>query len=333
MKRKLATALVIIAVIITAVVWVIHAVRTPIVLAEPVSVTIVKGDKAAQIAAKLDQAGLLRSRWLFIELARWRRIDRNLRPGRYRFSGPTSMRGILDDLRSGRAVVVTVTIPEGWTIARMAPHLSAQLGFDSAAFVSATRDSAMIRHAGTRDGRLEGYLWPETYQFYWGVEPREVVLRMVDAARHIFTDSLEERARALRMDRHMTLTLASLIEAEAAAGNERTRISGVFHNRLAQGMLLQCDPTVIYALGGLPNGRLLQEGDLTYDSPYNTYMYPGLPPGPIGNPGMASIAAALYPDSTKDLYFVADGHGGHIFSRTLEAHNRACVLVKRAHNR
>jgi len=305
-----------------------YAVFTPVELPAPVTVTIARGEGTPQIAAKLDQLGLLRWQRLFIWRARWRGIDRHLRPGRYEFSGTTRMADILDALNQGRAVQATVTIPEGWTIARMAPYLGAQLGFDSAGFIALTRDSVLVHRWGSPADRLEGYLWPETYQFYWGVEPREVLERMAAAAQAMFTDSLRIRAVALGMDRHQVLTFASMIEAEAAQGNERARISAVYHNRLRSGMLLQCDPTVVYAMGGLPNGRPLQESDLSYDSPYNTYVYPGLPPGPICNPGRAAIMAVLYPDSTQELYFVADGRGGHIFSGTLEEHNRARARVK-----
>ena len=313
-----------------AVAFVLHNALAPVNLAAPVTVTIAKGEKTSQIAARLESAGVLRSSYLFTWLARWQRIDRHLRPGRYQFTGPTRMIDVLRTLHDGRAVVVTVTIPEGWTVARIASHLSAQLGFTAEEFMGLTRDTALLRQADCPGTNLEGYLWPDTYQFYWGAEPREVLERLLVTARAVFSDSLAARARALGFNRHQVLTLASLIEGEAAAGDERAHIAGVFHNRLRLGMPLQCDPSVIYALGGLPPGRVLQEGDLTYDSPYNTYVYPDLPPGPINNPGRASITAALYPDSTKDLYFVATGDGRHVFSMTLEEHNRARARVRRS---
>ncbi|MEW5701351.1 MAG: endolytic transglycosylase MltG [Candidatus Zixiibacteriota bacterium] len=316
-----------------AVAVVAYAWFVPIDLTSTVPVTIAKGEGTAQIATKLDQLGLLRARRLFIWRARWRGIDRHLRPGRYEFFGPTRMSDILDALSQGRAVQVAVTIPEGWTMARMAAHLGKQLGFDSAAFLAAAEDSAIAGQSGSPVNRIEGYLWPETYEFYWGVEPREVIARMLVTGTVIYVDSLGTRAASLGMSHHQVLTLASMIEAEAAEGDERARISAVFHNRLKRGMLLQCDPTVVYAIGGLRNGRPLQDSDLTVDSPYNTYLYPGLPPGPICSPGLAAIIAALYPDSTDDLYFVADGRGGHIFSSTLEEHNRAKVRVKNRRDR
>ena len=156
--------------------------------------------------------------------------------------------------------------------------------------------------------------------------------KLLRDAERAFVDSPETRAAGLGMTRHQILTLASMIEAEAAAGDERGRVSGVFHNRLRDGWLLQCDPTVVYALGGLPQGSALQESDLLVDSPYNTYKYAGLPPGPICNPGRASLNAALYPVSTDAMYFVADGKGGHVFSRTLAQHNTARAQINRRQN-
>jgi UPF0755 protein len=160
-----------------------------------------------------------------------------------------------------------------------------------------------------------------------------VIDRMAQDSRAVFTDSLVRRMDSMGLDRHAVLTLASMIEAETADPGERRHIAGVFRNRLNLGMPMQCDPTVIYGMEGLLNGRPLLTKDLEFNSPYNTYLNPGLPPGPICNPGRAAILAALYPDSTDDLYFVADGAGHHIFSRTLEQHNLARMQVHRELNR
>lgn len=304
----------------------------PVPLDSPVSVTIRRGQSTGDIAASLDEAGLLRSRRLFRWWTALRGVDRNLQPGKYEFHGSVSMAGLLDSLLSRGAVVVRVTIPEGWTITQMAPLLERQLGFDSAAFVDLTRDPDLLKRFNIPNHTLEGYLLPDTYDFYWGVEPSEVVSRMTDAMAAAWNDSLAGRMGELGWSMHETLTLASMVEAEATIDSERARISAVFHNRLRQGMLLQCDPTVIYGMGGLPPGRPLLRGDIEKPSPYNTYLNAGLPPGPIGNPGVESIIAALYPDSTNEFYFVADGRGGHIFSRSLDDHNNARVRVKRNRN-
>ncbi len=304
----------------------------PVNLTAPVDIVVAAGDGTGEIATKLDSAGLIRSKRVFRWMARWRQIDRHLRPGRYRFEGQLSLSDILDVLHDGRAVIVAVTIPEGWTTARMAPYLASELGFSADSFLSLTRDPALIATWAPGALSLEGYLWPETYNFYWGVSPREVMEKLLRDAERAFVDSPETRAAGLGMTRHQILTLASMIEAEAAAGDERGRVSGVFHNRLRDGWLLQCDPTVVYALGGLPQGSALQESDLLVDSPYNTYKYAGLPPGPICNPGRASLNAALYPVSTDAMYFVADGKGGHVFSRTLAQHNTARAQINRRQN-
>lgn len=308
-------------------------IERPVVLIAPVDIIVAAGEGTSEIAAKLDSAGLIRSPLAFRLLARWRQIDRHLRPGRYRFEGSLHISDILSKLHDGRAVVVAVTIPEGWTIARMVPYLAAQLGFSSDSILNQTRDSSLVQTWARDAASLEGYIWPETYNFYWGVSAREVLETMLRSAKEKFVDSLALRAAQLGMSRHQVLTLASMIEAEAADGNERGLISGVFHNRLREGWLLQCDPTVVYALGGLPPGRPLQKTDLSFDSPYNTYLYPGLPPGPICNPGHASIEAALFPAATDAMYFVANGEGAHIFSRTLSQHNSARAQVKRDQRR
>lgn len=308
-------------------------IERPIVLDTSVDITVAPGDGTREIAVKLDSAGLIHSQRAFRWTARWRQIDRHLRPGRYRFEGRLRLSDVLGILHDGRAVTVTVTIPEGWTIARIAPYLASELGVSVDSFLTLTEDQGLLTEWAPEARSLEGYLWPDTYKLFWGVPPRELSLELLRGSKNVFVDSLAARAVQLSMTRHQVLTLASMIEAEAADGAERGLISGVFHNRLRDGWLLQCDPTVVYALGGLPPGRSLVKDDLAFDSPYNTYLYPGLPPGPIGNPGLASIIAALYPDSTDAMYFVADGNGSHVFSRTLNQHNAARTQIKRDQRR
>ncbi|HUU45070.1 MAG TPA: endolytic transglycosylase MltG [Acidobacteriota bacterium] len=307
-----------------------YAAYKPLLLSEPVTVTIAHGESTTAIAAQLEEHGALRSHRLFIWWARLRGVERHLQPGRYTFSGPTSMDDILDILRQGRRETVTVTIPEGWTIPRVAERLGAELEFSAEEFVALTEEQENLDRWGVPNSHMEGYLLPETYTFFWGAEPEEVLARLADGAEAVFVDSIEARVEAIGMTRHEVLTLASMVEAEAGIGDERPVIASVFHNRLRRRMLLQCDPTVIYAMGGLAPGHQLWSKNLEIDSPYNTYKHPGLPPGPICNPGEAAIMAALYADSTNYLYFVADGTGGHIFSRTLEEHNRARARVKRS---
>lgn len=308
---------------------VLHLAYRPIHVEQPVYVIVTPGETTSDIAAQLDREGVLRSRRMFIWWAKLRQVDRHLQPGRYEVSGPTSMDDLLDMLHAGKAMTLTLTIPEGWTIARIASYLGAELDCDSADVAAITHDPQLLKEWGIPQESVEGYLLPETYTFYWGVKPKDVIKRMVEEGESIFDVGSTARLTDLGWNRHAALTLASMIEAETGSNDERKHISSVFHNRLRLGMLLQCDPTVIYAMGGLPPGRQLLRKDLEIDSPYNTYIYSGLPPGPICNPGRASILAALYPNDSNDLYFVADGRGGHIFSATLNDHNRAVTQVKR----
>ncbi|MBD3297085.1 MAG: endolytic transglycosylase MltG, partial [candidate division Zixibacteria bacterium] len=178
---------------------------------------------------------------------------------------------------------------------------------------------------------LEGYLLPDTYEFFWGVDPTTVVETMADANAAVFdNDTIQAQMETMGWTRHEVLTLSSMIEAETGLIDERAIISGVFHNRLDRGMLLQCDPTVVYGMGGLqPGERLLRKHLKEEESEYNTYIHEGLPPGPICNPGRASIYAALYPESTDAIFFVADGQGGHVFSKTLREHNRASAQLRK----
>jgi UPF0755 protein len=240
------------------------------------------------------------------------------------------MDDVLDVLKAGRRERLTVTIPEGWTIAQMAERFGSALEFPPEEFTALSEDSVNLERWGVPNSHMEGYLLPETYTLFWGDGAEEAFAMLADASAAIFVDSIQARVDELDMNRHELLTLASMVEAETGIAEERPRIAAVFHNRLQQQMRLQCDPTVIYAMDGRPHGRFLWSNDLDFESPYNTYLNAGLPPGPICNPGRAAIMATLYPDTTNELYFVADGSGGHIFSKTLEEHNRARARVKRS---
>jgi UPF0755 protein len=285
-----------------------------------------KGANTAQVADDLDQQGLLRSRQVFVWLARAWAIDRRLQPGRYDFTGRVAMYDILKSLHDQNALIVRIVFPEGWKIGRFGRLVESELGTPAEEFLALCRDSSFLARQGIPAATAEGYLLPAAYRFYWGIEPEEIIAELIASTQKMFTDSLIARMEELGWDEHETLTMASLIEAEAGVAVERPRISAVFHNRLRQRIKLQCDPTVIYAMGGT-NRRLLYR-DLTIDSPYNTYKYPGLPPGPINNPGKPAVLAALYPNESEEMYFVARGDGTHIFSKTLEEHNRARRLVR-----
>jgi UPF0755 protein len=303
--------------------------HTPVMLDKTVAVVIESGQSTGEIAAILDEEGVLRSRRFFIWWAKLRGIDRHLQPGRYEFSGPTTMWEVMDSLRTGRVTTLRVTIPEGWILEEIAARVASELKVDSAAFMRLTRDPDVLKRWGVPADDMEGYLLPETYTFFYEVSAEAVINRLAEANYQIFTGAVARRMEEMDWTRHEVLTLASMVEAESGIRDERARIAAVFHNRLERGMLLQCDPTVIYGMGGLPPGRRLYRKDLDYESPYNTYLHAGLPPGPICNPGEAAILAVLYPGKSSELYFVADGRGGHIFSETLNEHNRARVQAKR----
>ena len=249
-----------------------------------------------------------------------------LRAGEYMFDRPMTVPEVVDKLVSGSVYLHRFTVPEGLTIEEMAKKWEEQ-GFGPAAdFLSAARDSvSLIRDLDEKAESLEGYLFPETYSFPSRTTARQVVEAMVSGFKKV-VDRLKQAVPPEQWPRSLreTVILASLVEAEAAHADERPIVASVYLNRLQRNIILQCDPTTIYALklAGKYRGTLTL-ADLKFDHPYNTYRYPGLPPGPITNPGYAALEAAVKPDSTNYLYFVRTTGGRHTFSANLAAHNRA----------
>lgn len=289
---------------------------------EPVPFLIEPGMGTVGIAAYLEHLGLVRSRWAFLAVAYTRGAVGKLRAGPYRARASESLWALADRLKRGDVVDMSVTIPEGFNAREIGARLAPVLGFTTSDFLAAVRDSTLADSLGVPVPTLEGYLFPDTYRFIPGVTPRGAVVRMASHMLSLFQSRYAGRADSLGMSRHQVLTLASLVEAEARMPEERPRIAAVFLNRLKTGMKLQSDPTVAYALGSRPE-RIFQK-DLAVESPYNTYLVYGLPPGPICSPGDQSVRAVLHPlSSCRDLYFVASGDGHHIFSETNEAHNEA----------
>ncbi len=284
-------------------------------------------DSGSDLRRSLTEAGLPTNRRLYNYFMDFAGADRQLQPGKYQVPGGLSHRQLANFFRHTAPELTRVTIREGLTVRQITPLLSRGIPTDSAGLVSLLRDAEFRRSLGIEAPSFEGFLFPETYSFYPYQAPREVIGEMVAMFRRSFTTGMAQRREQIKMSLLEVVTLASMIEAEAADGAERALISSVFHNRLRKGMKLQCDPTVIYALGGLD--RPLLRADLTIDSPYNTYLYYGLPPGPIGAPGLASLEAALYPAETDYYYFVATGDGRHIFTSTLSQHNNAVSRAKR----
>lgn len=272
----------------------------------------------------LARAGVLRhpvllERWLVL-----RGLDRELRAGEYRFDRALSPVELADRMRAGDVLLHAVTIPEGLTLEESAARVSAA-GFGTVeAALGAFRDPSVIRDLDPTAPDLEGYLFPDTYRFAKGTAPEAVVRTIVSRFREIAGPGFADGAAAVGLSARQAVILASLVEEETARADERARVARVYLNRLRKRMLLQCDPTVLYALrrDGRPTERLLR-GHLAHPSPWNTYRVRGLPPGPICSPGRASLEAVLRPAPGDDLYFVAAPGGGHRFSRDLASHERA----------
>jgi UPF0755 protein len=286
------------------------------------------GEPFSAVAARLEEAGWIP--WsvparLEARVLGW---DRRVFPGYYEERPGERVRGLLRRLRLGEIEHVMVTIPEGRRISQVLPLLAESTWNRLEEFEVLSRDEAWLSESGIPGPGLEGYVLPETYKIALGAEPAHVLEQVTQPAVRLYEDSLRTRAEALGLSARELWTLASLVEAEAARPEEQRRIAGVFWNRLRRGMKLECDPTVLYALGRSP-GRVLYR-DLEVDSPYNTYRYPGLPPGPICLPGRGALTAAVDPMPVDELFFVARGDGSHVFSRTLAEHNRARIEIRRS---
>ncbi len=283
------------------------------------------------IARRLREADVVRSPEAFVALSVLRGSARALRAGEYEFPRETTTLGALRLLESGKVLLHLVLHPEGATVAELARALEQQRLARAADVTRVASDPAFLRSLGVEATSLEGYLFPDTYHFARGLTPEQILTRMVQRLRAKLTPDMLTRARERRLDIHQLLTLASIIEREAAVQEERPLISAVFWNRLEIGMPLQADPTVQYAVG--KERRALTRADLATDHPYNTYVRPGLPPGPIASPGVSAIEAALDPAPVKYLYFVASDDHRHHFSTTIGEHNAAVARYRLARTR
>jgi UPF0755 protein len=290
-------------------------------------VTIPQGASFAAAAESLESAGVLGSPRLFRLYASATRRDRDIKAGTYLLDPSLSWDELIDALTAGRGIEHSVTIPEGLALRDIVPLLARTTGAPVESLWVAARDSATRRRLKIPTPDLEGYLFPDTYRFMYGTGAREAVRELVRRFENVWQPAWDARAAELGMTRHEILALASIVEKEARLAEERPVISAVYHNRLRQGMPLQADPTVQYAIGE-HRTRVLYK-DLKIDSPYNTYRNRGLPPGPIASPGRASIEAALYPANVPYRYFVAHPDGHHEFRVTFEEHTAARRLVQR----
>jgi UPF0755 protein len=296
----------------------------------PKIVTVSRGETFAQAVDAFSSAGLLTHPALFKLSGKVFGYASKIKVGKYSFQTGVSNREILYAISTGTSTAnPSVTIYEGLRGTLIAKILKREVGIDSAKLAQQFSDTSLIHLKNHGASSLEGFLLPDTYEFYWQVDEKEIVRDMLAEFRKFFSDSLQHQARKMKMTIGQVLTMASIVEGETVLDRERPIIAGLYYNRLLRRMKLEADPTIQYIV---PDGpRRLLYNDLKIESPYNTYQHYGLPPGPINNPGRKSILAALYPAKHNFLYFVADGLGGHRFARTFDEHLKNVRAYRRAH--
>ena len=297
--------------------WFTWAVFLPVNPGETKFVLLYPGWGARRIAETLQNEGVIRSSTAFL-LAHYAMGKGSLKAGEYKFDSPATALEVRERVLRGDVFARTVVVPEGYNIYDIAAAVE-QAGLSSAAdFIAvANHDISLLKGIDPQAKSLEGYLFPDTYQFTRIDTPHDIAAAMV----HRFRQEAQKIGLLGRSDIHPVVTMASIVEKETAVADERPLVAGVYYNRLAKNMLLGADPTVIYAalLAGRYRGTIYQS-DLHFDSPYNTYKYPGLPPGPIANPGVASLEAAMRPRESEFFYFVSDNKGHHRFSQSATEH-------------
>lgn len=285
-----------------------YAINQPLKISEDTLFLVNKGDSLNKIAQSLQDKGLVKDKHIFILFSKINRIYPQIKAGEYLFNGEFSVKQTAEKLSSGKVYLRKVTFPEGLTSTEIAKILHKEN------FLSKDEFAAPA----------EGSILPETYTYMRGDSPEKIIKQAQKAMQNVLEQAWQERDQNLPLQsKEELLILASIVEKETGIGMERAQVASVFVNRLRLGMLLQTDPTVIYALtnGKEDLNRPLTRKDLSIDSPYNTYKYAGLPPTPICNPGKDAIYAAAHPSETPYLYFVASGNGGHNFAATLSEHN------------
>ena len=247
--------------------------------------------------------------------------EKEIPVGTFQLVDTQSNYDIIKQLVYGSPELIKVRLLEGWSVKKIAAHLNKVMGFEPDEILDISKDYHFLKKHNIKASTIEGYLFPDTYFFFNGDTPTSVLENVVSQYKKFWKDTFRDRARKLNMTEHEVVTLASIIEGEAIYDKERPTISGVYHNRLNRGMRLQADPTIQYIIEDGP--RRLLHRDLRIDSPYNTYKYEGLPPGPINSPGEQSLIAALYPEENEYLFFVARGDGYHTFTTNEKDHNIA----------
>jgi UPF0755 protein len=293
-------------------------------------VEIEPGTGAPAIAGLLVTHGVLAHRWPFLARYWIGRAHHTLKAGEYLFDRPARPIDVYRKLILGEVYLRPVVIPEGSDRFDIARILAEHTAINPAEFLRDTQQTALIHDLDPNAPSLEGYLFPDTYRFPRRVSPATVIITMVLRFRHVLSTKFRHEMSQDSANLHSVVTLASLVEKETPDPAERAVVAGVFTRRLEKGMLLQCDPTVIYAarLADRPVGAI-RASDLNFDSLFNTYRHAGLPPGPIANPGENSLRAAFHPADGTELYFVSNNHGGHIFAKTLAEHQLNVARYRR----
>lgn len=308
-------------VLISVLIWYLFCALVPVGSGKVThDISFTSGSGIRKLAAELKRDGIIRSSWHFILVSRLRGVAHRLKAGDYRFNDGMTVAEILRKIAAGEVDFRRFTLPEGYSIYQAAELLEQKGYFKKESFLAKCRDVELLRRLGIQAGSVEGYLFPATYNLPLNGDEEQLISRMT-AAFDKFAAGSGLNGDGSRTRVHNLVTMASLIEKEAVASNEKPVISSVFHNRLKIGMPLQSDPTAVYGVRAF--GGKVTKADIERPSPYNTYLNRGLPPGPIGNPGGEALKAALHPANTPYLYFVARRDGTHQFSRTLEEHNRA----------
>lgn len=284
--------------------------------------------RAFEIAAILENNNIIRNRIYFTALVGLTSSSKKLKAGEYEFSPSMNLLGIYRAIRNGKSKLYMLAIPEGTSSEGIAKMLSDLNLAKKHVFLELVKDGTLCEYYNVPAVTLEGYLFPDTYDIAKGVSEREIIKKMIKRFFDVFDIEMRSKAEKMGMTWHEAVVLASIIEKEAALDSERPIISAVFHNRMKKGLNLESCATVLYAIG--KPGKKLYEKDLRTKSVYNTYIYAGLPPSPICNPGKNSLIAALNPSDADYLYFVSNGNGTHSFSKTYKEH---VIAKKKAKNR
>lgn len=320
--------------------WYVWAQLQPVKTDSPqaVAVTIPSGANSKQIGQILEENNLVRDSRIFSYYVRYKGLSSRLQAGDYRFTPGEPLDSILGKLANGETYVetFTFTIPEGFTVEQIADRLAEQGVINKETFLKEVNEGTFsydfVKNIPERPEikyRLEGYLFPETYEMKAGSTEREIIDRMLAQFAEEIKPEWQEELEKNKITLHQAVTLASIVEREVRSDKERAKVAGVYFNRLAKNMLLQADATIQFIFG--EQKEIVTYDDLKIDDPYNTYLYPGLPPGPIASPGRQALAAAIYPEQHDFLYYVTkkDGSGEHYFAKTYAEHQRNIAKSKK----